>query len=310
MKRDLVPYNNKKAIERSRVPVIVLLSSGFLTAIMGITSFALFHFQLRDFGVITTVLAILSATLGPAFSQIKKDLEDLKEVANAITPDFIQAYMRALSPTTVTDHSLPLIAETLYGNIEPAFVTLANSKPMNNQVFFARMMEEVGKMSDGNRLLAVCGRKFWTTDSQKLVDEYWTANKKKASERVLIQRVFVSDLDDETEFSKELQDTVEKHKKLREELRHCTDPSGQIVDHSERMQLRLVGREARDALNEASWIDAKFGFALISRGHEKIVSLHRLVDDNHLRGLVISDPLVYSIFEQQFWSVWNVGRPI
>ena len=297
---------------RSNLPEYSKLTSFYLIPILGLASWLLYKSDQPQLGAISGVLAVLSPILGLWFSEIKSDLRELRGLASALSPKFVENYQASLSATDVPDHSLALVARELFDRISPAFECLSSSESLEDQAFFSRWTREVKQLKEGDRLLAVCGRKFWDDVSKERVDEYWDVNKEKAASRVLIQRVFVADMDlgAEGEFSPEIAEALQIHREFKRDLLHYDDGSGsEPVDLSNRIQIRQVDRATRDSLKQHLWLDAKFGFALVTRDDLKCVSLHRLKGGN-LKGCLIYDPLVYSVFEEQFWRVWEFGREV
>lgn len=244
-----------------------------LSPVLGGLAWWFYQQDQLQLSAVSGVLAFLSPPVGLMFAQLKMDIAELKETATMILPPFVHAYRTAMSPNDVPDHFLPHVADQLYKKLEPAFRSLASAKSLSDEEFFASLMLEVEKLKEGDRLLAICGRKFWSKDSRELVDRYWKLNRKKARERVLIQRVFVADcgVSDSADFSEEVESTLQKHREFKADL------SMESADLGGRLMVRVVNRSARDALNASSWLNAKFGFALITRDQRKIVSLLSLI---------------------------------
>lgn len=306
-----VHFRSQNGRTGDMTPAISLYVSIFLLPVLACLSYWLFQKPgFKEFSVITAVLAALSPVLGVAFNQLKSDLSSLRRTTESITPKFLQAYFKAISAdAATTDHSLPAVAKHLYERAQEAFIKLAESELVQNQVFFARMRRELERMKEGDRLLAICGRKFWTEESEKIISEYWNCNREVAVRKVQVRRVFVSDAtkQDDPPFSRELAEAREAQLRIRKELKSWR-VGDNVLDLSDNFRIRQVERGARDDLNiDELLVSPMFGFALISRRDYKAVSLHRL-DGDRLKGTLIEDPLVYSVFEEHFWQIWEVGE--
>ncbi len=297
----------------------MLQIAGFVGAIISAIAWLWFEsLGLEDLKITSGIIAFLSMALGGILGPLRKHILEIKskveQHSSKVQSDLAQyipmaiSYQTALVASPPADHSLPRVANHLWDSIEISLDLLSSTEKRADSDFFNQLYTEVDRMQKGDRLLAVCGRKFWNPESKAKVARYWDLNKKKAAEGANIFRAFVSDLekDEEGEFSSEIEDSLMQHRTFRESLSDWLGESGERRNLSSHLQIAVLSRNIRDQLRQKLWLDPKFGFAIISRRETKIVTLHRL-HNGHLRGSLIYDPLIYAIFEKMFWDIWKAG---
>lgn len=274
------------------------------STIFALIAWWLFSTPYKDYSPISALFALLIPTLNNGFRCLNKSIKNQEKYYSILKPEVIASYLQATSADATIDHSLSRVAKQLIEELQPSFDALNNVETEKNDAFFNILKRRMAGLKEGHRILAICGRKFWDDASKELVESYWDLNLQMAHKKVLVRRIFVADGGrGEREYSDELTHAIHKHRQFISELKNVNNEEP-TFDFSGRLKIKLLNASERDALKEQSWLDPKLGFALISRGEEKIVALHRLVDGD-LQGTIISNPLIYSIFEQYFWIVWN-----
>jgi hypothetical protein len=217
------------------------------------------------------------------------------------------------------------LALRLYRTLLPTFKKISALTFDDDEKFYQDLCGHVARLTEGDRILAVCGRKFWNQKkSTPNVNTYWDLNKEKSAANTLIQRVFVADQIEPINklkgklnsaegylsgFSNEARQTFKRHQQIKNDLKRVQLPNGQFVDRSSRFRLSYVGMNHRELLRNECLLDPQTGFALISKGGEKYVSYH-ISKGKQMRGCIIEDPIIYALFEIQFWKIWNYSKEV
>ncbi len=254
------------------------------------------------------------------------------EAAERLRPktDILQRCQRAQAQLAGTEPYLARITGEIPREVDQMLHGIESLQEREGSAVLGNATQRVEAMQPGERILAVCGRKWWAEANTGDVDKYWQENYLAASRGVLLQRIFVANQSDEQAdadpsgegFDEPLREVILAHYvvgkllatrdgTLRSKANRARPDHARPNTH--RIQVGYMGIEKRRKLKAKldEWKFApNFGFVHLTTIADDEVFVHRVKTANQMTGYELKGRVVASIVEQDYWRLWRLSNTL